>query len=354
MVPDTVKGTNTYQAMAKKGFLTKATYSNWLWMTGILVVSASILLTYAFFPDAASARMDNTVFEHFPGFDFVSGWIYGYLDSLWLRYLIAFFSIIGGAVLVQFLSSDNRLVRVRSFFPFFLYCLITAAFFPHVSPLRTYVAALFLLAACLRVFSVVERQDISRALFDASLFLGMASLTLNRLTWLLPFFWVAAAQQQPLTVKNLLASLIGFGTIYWMIAGVSVLLWDFRYLQHWADNVWAFDWMQWHTVTPLAATLLVFLTLVLIVAFSSFMQQRNQDKLRTRNQLYGVMILWIGAATLWLTAFTSNTAFLLLTLMPAVIFWAHFFSLKDNRFSRLLFLLLLLLCGFVSLFYTPF
>jgi len=85
----------------------------------------------------------------------VSNGLYGLLDSIELRYLIAFLSIIAGGVLLQYLSTDNRLVRVRSFFPFFFYCLLAAAFFPYISPLRTYVATLFFIGACWRAFSVV-------------------------------------------------------------------------------------------------------------------------------------------------------------------------------------------------------
>lgn len=336
-----------------KGFLTKATYSNWLWISGILVLLISITLTYFAYPEAASAQMDTSVFEHFPGFNYVSDGLYSLLDSTLLRYIIAFLSIVSGAVLLQYLSTDNRLVRVRSFFPFFLYCLTAAAFFPHVSPLRTYIAALFLIGASLRVFSVVERKDMGRILFDVSLLLGLASLTINRLTWLLPFFWLAASQLQPLTLKNLLASLVGFGTIYWLIGGVSFLLDDFRYLQHWADNVWGWDWMAFKAVTPVSFAFLSGLALLLVIAVGGFMGQRNQDKLRTRNQLYGVVFLWLGFKALWLTAAKANTAFLFLLMIPTLLFWAHYFSLRDSRFARLLFTMLLVFCVLVFLCYTP-
>jgi hypothetical protein len=259
-----------------------------------------------------------------------------------------------GAVLLQYLSTDNRLVRVRSFFPFFLYCLIAAALFPHVSPLRTYVSALFLIGANLRVFSVVERKDMGRALFDASLLLGLASLTINRLTWLLPFYWFAAFQLQSLTLKNILSSIIGFVTIYWLIGGVSFLLDDFNYLRLWADNVWAFEWMAFKTVSPSSFAFLCGLALVLIVAVGAFIGQRNQDKLRTRNQLYGFMVLWLGSKVLWISAAKANAAFLFLLMIPTLVFWAHYFSLRDSRFARLLFVALLVLCLLAFLFYTPF
>lgn len=337
-----------------KGFLTKATFSNWLWVSGVLVLATSILFTYFIIPEAPSAQVDKTVFEHFPGFNFVSNGLYDLLDSIELRYFIAFLSIIAGGVLLQYLSTDNRLVRVRSFFPFFLYCLLAAAFFPYISPLRTYVATLFFIGACWRAFSVVERNEMNRALLDASLLLGLASLTLNRLTWLLPFFWMAASQQQSLTVKNLLSSLIGFGSIYWLIAGFSFLLGDFRYLQHWAENVWQFSWMNWQGVTVTTFVFLMGLALVLIVAVVSFMGQRNQDKLRTRNQLFGIMLLWLGAKLIWLSASEANTAFLFVLTIPTMVFWAHYFSLRDNRFSRFLFFFFMVFCGLVFLFYSPF
>lgn len=337
-----------------KGFLTRVTYSNGLWISGVLVLLTSMLLTFLFNTDAPSAQVDKTVFSYFPGFKYVSDGLYSLLDHTWLRYLIAFLSIITGAVLLQYLSTDNRLVRVRSFFPFFLYCLISAALFPHVSPLRTYVAALFLIGANLRIFSVLERNEMGRALFDASLLLGLASLVINRLTWLLPFYWLAAFQQQSLNLKTILSSLMGFGSIYWLIGGASFLLDDFNYLRLWADNVWSIEWMAVNRVTPTTVAFLCGLALILIIAVGSFMGQRNQDKLRTRNQLYGFLWLWLGMKALWITAAKSNTAFLSLLMIPTLIFWAHYFSLKDNRFSRLLFVVLLVFCVLVFGFYSPF
>ncbi|OPZ97838.1 MAG: hypothetical protein BWY72_01073 [Bacteroidetes bacterium ADurb.Bin416] len=220
--------------------------------------------------------------------------------------------------------------------------------------MRTYVAALFLIGANLRIFSVLERNEMGRALFDASLLLGLASLVINRLTWLLPFYWLAAFQQQSLNLKTILSSLMGFGSIYWLIGGASFLLDDFNYLRLWADNVWSIEWMAVNRVTPTTVAFLCGLALILIIAVGSFMGQRNQDKLRTRNQLYGFLWLWLGMKVLWITAAKSNTAFLSLLMIPTLIFWAHYFSLKDNRFSRLLFVVLLVFCVLVFGFYSPF
>ncbi len=326
-----------------KGFLSRITYNNWLWVFGLLSLLLSVLfipLTSGNFAGISSAflRLDLL-----PGCE---GLFKGLSDKSSTPLLYHFSSmvmIVIGGVLVQHLSSNRRLIRVRSFFPFFWYCVLAASFIPHVEHSGTFTAAALLIGAIYRVFSATEKKEMNRSIFDGSLLLALASILMYRLVWMLPFFWLAAANIQSLNIRNICASLIGFTSVYWIIAGISFLYGDYRFLLNWVENSLTFSLMDFSALSPVAIAYLFFMGLLLLISFGTFVQQQNQDKLLTRKNLYGVLMLWVGFFGLWLTSPVPNTDFLFLQMIPTLIYFAHFFSLNDRLFTRVLFFIQLTL-----------
>jgi len=333
-----------------KGFLSRMMYNNWLWILGLLLLLLSVV--YHTLTNGASTGSLRTIFilEELPGIGGIVEALRNFFSNLVLKNAFSLVAVVIGAIIIQHFSSNNRLIRVRSFFPFFWYCVLAASLFPYVDQPSVYVAAILLVGACYRIFSVSEKMDMNRALFDASLLLALASIAFNRLTWLLPFFWLAASCVQSLSIRNVAASLVGFALLYWIIGGISYVQGDYRYLLSWLDGMWEFKLMDFSALSPIAVMYLIFMGLLFLISVGSFVQQQNQDKLTTRNNLYAVLILWLGGMSIWLTTSSSNTAVLFLLTIPTLIFFSHFFSLKDGLFTRVLFFVQLT-CSLLAFFF---
>lgn len=324
-----------------RGVLSRIMYNKWLWILGLLLLLFSFIHQLAIADALVPASPWVYPLDLFPGF---SGLIVSAqsLSSSAVEPVISLVALLAGGLMIQFLSSNYRLVRVRSFFPFFLYCVVGATFFPYVSQPFIYIASVLLLGACLRIFSVTEEKEMNRALFDAAILIAMASLAFSRLLWLLPFFWLAVSRSHSIRFSHLLASVLGFVSLYWLVGGLSFVFSDYRLIQNMVQQLLVFEPINLSDFTPVAMVYLAFAGFLFLVAFTSFIRQQNQDKLLTRNNLYAVFVLWLGGLLLWLMSPSSDKVYLFLLTIPTLVFYAHYFSLNDGVFARLLFYLYLL------------
>lgn len=334
-----------------KGFLSRIMYNNWLWVLGLLLLLLSFVYQTFTSNGITGDSQSGFPLELLPGLTGVVVTVRSFFSTLILKNAFSLLLIIAGGLLIQLFTSNNRLIRVRSFFPFFLYCVAGASLFSYVNQPLVFVAGVLLVGACLRIFSVSDQKDMNRALFDASFLIALASLTFNRLLWLLPFFWLIAALVHSINIRNLIASLFGFVSLYWLVGGLSYLFDDYRYLRNSLHSIVEVEWIDFSNFTPVAVLYMVFMGLLFLIAFVSFIQQQHQDKLSTRNNLYAILILWLGSLAMWLTASSSNTAFLFLLSIPTLVFFAHFYSLKDGAFARLLFFMHLMVSVLAFFFF---
>lgn len=325
-----------------KGFLNRIVYNNWLWILGVLYLVLFVAIHTLVGNQSSVALSSEFPLERLPGLGGMVQTVRGFFSSILFKNAFSLVAILTGGILMQFFSSDNRLIRVRSYFPFFWYCVLGATLFPYVDQPLVYVVGILQVGACFRFFSITEKREMNRVLFDASFLLALGSLAFNRLIWMLPFFWMAAANVQALSFKNIASSLVGFFSLYWLIGGVSYLFDDYRFLLHAWYSISAIKLIDFSVLSPIAVVYLVFMGIMLLISFGSFVQQQNQDKLSTRNNMYAVLIFWLGGLGIWLTTLSSNTALLFLAGIPTLVFYAHFYSIRDSVVVRILFILQLL------------
>jgi len=329
----------------KKGFLTNIVYSNGLWIAGLLLLLLSVIGNIVYF----GVETKNVLIPAFSG-------LYGQdilgfqLDQLFrntlVGYIFRFLMLLGSAIILQNISSDYRLIRVRSFFPFFLFCVFSATILPAIPLDGSSISCLLLCWSFFRLFAVEENGSANRAVFDAMVLLAIASLFHCRLLFLLPVFWMVMGVLQIFSFKSFLASIIGFLSVFWIIGGVSFLLEDYTFLLNYVNELVAFDLVDFNSFSTAEIAYISFVGILMISAMVSFWPRQNLDKLRTRNYLNSILLLWFSFLVLWL--FSGNDMGILLMLFClSSLMAAHFFSLMDTRYSRALFVLFILLSIFV-------
>ncbi|MDD2611603.1 MAG: hypothetical protein PHR38_02315 [Bacteroidales bacterium] len=324
----------------KKGFLTKIAYSNGLWIAGLL------LLLFSVFGNMFYSFTDSRIVE-IPAFaELYGSEIFGFPLDLLLRnqlfgHILRFLLLLGSALLLQYISSEFRLIRVRSFFPFFLFCVFSATIIPAVPFDGSSIACFLFCWSCSRLFYALD-GSVNHVVFDASALLTMASLFQSKIIYILVVFWLVMGILQVFSFKSFCASIFGMMSIYWIIGGVSFLMDDYHFIMTYSQSLISFEFVDFNSFSPAEIAYTSFLGLLMISAMVSFWPRQNLDKLRTRNYLNSVLLLWFSLLALWL--FSGNGFGILLLLFSlSSLMAAHFFSLIDIRFSRALFILFIVL-----------
>lgn len=322
----------------KRGFLTRVAYNNGLWVSGLLLLFLSV------FSDIQNAKIP---FESILNVqDIFGSQILPFFQNGFLIRSVRFLLLLGCALLLQSVSSEYRLIRIRSFFPFFLFCILSATILP-VLPLNgASFSCFFFCWACFRLFAASETTSTNRAVFDASFLFAVASLFQSRLLYLLPVTWIALGIMQALNTKSFFSSLLGSLCVFWIIGGLSFLFQDYSFLSAFSWDLVSFKLIDYTTFSPAEITYISFLLILMISAMASFLPRQNLDKLLTRNFLNSVLLIWFALLALWLFS-GNNMGYLLLLFCLTSLIAAHFFSLIDTRYSRFMFFAFLILSAIV-------
>jgi hypothetical protein len=321
----------------KKSVLSQLVYSNLLWGSGLLLLTAACIVDIVLFQTSGVYPMGS--------YGIISPDIVGAQKAFkWIQLpvwqsAIGWLIVLGSAIGIQFIASEFRLIRVRSYFPFFLVCLLAAAIVPLLTMGGGWLANLLLVYSFQRLLVSAERSKSGRASFDATLLLGIASLFEFRLAYLLPVYWLIMMVLQSMNMRSFWSSVLGFGVVAWLIAGISFLLEDFRVMTiFWSEiqNVHLVNVLELSHSEMAFIGLMLFLVLVSMTAFWS---KQHLEKLKTRNNLNSFFLFWMGLLALWLISSNDSFALLHVTTFSALLI-AHFFSLTDSLFARLLFFLL--------------
>ena len=196
--------------------------------------------------------------------------------------------------------------------------------------------------SCLRLFAALETGPVNRSVFDASALLALASIFEIKVLFILPVFWLVMGILQILSFKSFLASLIGALSIFWIVGGVSFLLEDYNFIVSLSKDIISFELVDFTSFSSAEIAYVFFLGVLMISAMSSFWPRQHLDKLRTRNYLNSVLVLWFALLGLWF--FSGNDMGILLFLFSMSSLMAgYFFSLIDTMYSRVLLISLVVL-----------
>jgi hypothetical protein len=323
----------------KRGFLTNITYKNVLWMTGLVLLVAAAVVNhlYVFSPESI---VQNNVFKAINESVLLRFNITNPLRGNVVDHLFQFLYLMGAGFLLQYISSEFRLIRVRSFFPIFLFCVLAAAFLPVIPLNGAALSCLLFCLVCLSLFRSLESGLESRGAFNASVLLALAALFQSRLLYLMPSIWMVMSILQVLNYRSFLASLLGLISIAWIVSGLCFLTGEYGFIKIFFTDLTAFRVIDFSELSKAEIAYALFLVVLIISALVSFWPKQHLDKLRTRNYLNSILLLWFSLFILWLFS-AKDLGYVLPLLSLTALFIAHFFSLVDNLYSRFMFFALI-------------
>jgi len=244
-----------------------------------------------------------------------------------LLYLLLCFVILG-------LNEVFSFIRVRTILPSF-FCQITGGlllrpylFFPGI------IVALLVIAAVFFSFKLLMEEHPKYA-FNVSLLLFTAALFSFSSVWLLIVFWLFAYVGNVFSFRVFLASLLGalasafYAIIGFGIAGSEHLL--LEYVQN-SFNLFAVDF---HFSLP-KILYLTFTGFLILLSLIDFMLVRSQENIKPRKEFSYIIMLFISTLVLIILSVPDSGTLLWLLVVFGSFLLGRYFSLKNNRFTRVL------------------
>lgn len=242
-----------------------------------------------------------------------------------------------GYLMIETNTAFN-LIRTRTTFHLTVYFLLaTALVFLHPFEWGNLMPILFMIIIS-QLFKSYESSVAAVPVYHAFLFTGLGSLIFPQLVYYLPLFMGSMFSFRAISLKSLLAALLGLLTPYWFLFGytfyfdqMSVFYEPLKEIIHlYPINYGAiplYEWISWGFITLLSMTSGVH---YLFVAY--------QDKTRTR-----IYLTFLVVAVVWTILFGILQPQHLHDLMHihivlTAILTGHLFSLTRNRFSSICFI----------------
>lgn len=302
---------------------------------GRFTLPSSILLSLACWTVAATTLPLRTITDHSTG--------YSLWHMLGLPHLSAGASLVAGyllygltAWLLIVLNNTYAIIRMRASVQTTVYLLLVAVC-PTLHPLHAgNVAALALLLALYFLFGSYQHSQPAAGVFHAFVFLGLGSMVLPQLTFLVPVFWIGAYNFKALQPKSFVASLLGWSLPYWFLLGHAYCHGQMELFYQPFHELARFtpvgrEWSL-HEVATLA-----YLLVLLAVSAGHCLVAGYEDKMRTRSYLHFLIFLSICLLAFMVLQPPLVVRLLPLLLVPASVLIGHLFVLTSSRASNVFF-----------------
>lgn len=215
------------------------------------------------------------------------------------------------------------------------------------------VCSLFLL------FRTYQQPKVEGQTFYAFLILGAGSLVFAPLVLLLlPLWYIMGAYMRTLSLRTMLASILGLVCPYWLLLAAGTLdlhIWQYitgeipaQYRAFFAPEIWNIYYVEPDVFVTNHLDALVTLALLLILTILTTLHYRRTDyldKIRTRMYLHTFRLLqvfFVAFVGVWPEYFYTTGHLLMIT---TAVFASHYFALAKGRWADAFFALTIVLFG---------
>ena len=268
--------------------------------------------------------------------------ICGAIQHQWWIQLVCF---ILSTYLMVLLNNFNALIRVysRAITSAFIILSCVACFlFPS---LEGGIVTLGLIASLTTLFSTYQNREAAGWIYYTFLILGMASLAKVHLLVLIPIYWVLMVFISSLSLRTVIASVLGLLTPYWIV--IAAVLFHYQgdltpFISHFQPLADTAIFAAYNSI-PLSHYLTyAFLVILTVTGIVHFLRTSYNDKIRTRQLYYSIMFFNIVVLVL-IPLFPLHYDLLF---RPAIILTSpligHFVALTHTKVTNIAFYVILI------------
>ncbi len=270
----------------------------------------------------------------------VYNWIYDGLSGLTLlSKLIAFILVLLQAIIVNGITNQYNLLGFRSYLPGIFFMLITANFpeYQVVHPML--IANLLFLAVWERLASITEKSNTYKAFFNASFFLGLATLFYPNYLYLVIIVISGMVFNRISHPREFIMIIVGFVAVWYFYFTINYIM--FNKLQ--LDGIhFRFEFIN-KPFSTLRSGQLVFLSyVVVLMVIASFRLSAfvSNVKIQIRRNLK-ILFIWFVLGLVIFLFTDSSFEFIYTCAVPVAFLFAMLLSNLDKKwFPEIIWLLL--------------
>lgn len=275
----------------------------------------------------------------------------------WAMHFHFFSAIVGGIIVLTLAFSwnafinSNSLLKQSSYFPALIFVLLASCRSSLICFYPSLIASLFLMLAIRRLAAGYKKDKALSEVFDAGLFIGIASLFYIPLVVFVVFLWIAILTIRSLIWREWVAALIGFALPFAFILAYHYIFfapapfWSnkFNIITSGYRSSWSFSWEEW--------VMLIAFVGISLASFWLFFN-KMQDNVVKAQKIWALMLWFVFFALLsvFLSPQRDARSLAVLILPVSLIFSNYFLKAKSVIWPEFLFLCLLATVG-ISLFF---
>jgi hypothetical protein len=244
------------------------------------------------------------------------------------------------AFLIAQMNNRFTIIRTRTFLPIFVFLLLVCSWNETHAFIAAHISLTFFILALFNFFSMEKNQNASEQAFMGSFFISLAGILINPYLLLIPVSWIGFIIFQSFSLRTFLASVFGTLVPWIFFFVIEYSLQNKLNLPELFVSNFNFNLsFSTFSITRLIYTGLI--AIILIISLFGLRSISNSDALSTRNKLNFLILLFV--AVLLLSIFSRNqlSAFLLPLALIFSLLVSHPFTLKQNTFYSIVFILLI-------------
>ena len=290
----------------------------------------------------------NTYKINMPFFNTLWGWA---VDIKTFSVGIGIIIIMAHAFIWNAFINRNNILKQSSNFPAFFFVLLASCKSSLVGFYPSLLASFFLMLAIRRLAAGYKKEKALSEVFDAGIFVGIASLFYLPVAVFVLFLWIAILIMRSLMWREWVAALIGFilpfgftlayhylfytPELFWYTKLVAVIS---NYRLH-----WSFNWHEW---------MLILIIVPLCIASYWLLVNKMAENIVKTQKIWSLMLWYTFFASLSVVISPQRDAHsLIIFVMPvSLIFSNYFLKTKSPIWAEFLFICLLAVTG-LNLFF---
>ena len=246
------------------------------------------------------------------------------------------------AFLVAQINNRFTLIKTRTFLPLLIFLLLMGTWNETHIVNGSHISLTLFILSLFYFLNMYRDKKASEMAFMGSLLIGIASIIINPLIFLIPVFWIGFIIFQSFSLRTFLATLFGI-LAPWVIYFSGLFFFhqqiEFRQLLDANFNLSLGD-------LHLSISRIIYFSstcIILIITLLGMFSITNSDAIRTRNYLNFFIIIMVSMGILSVIFQNQLTSFLPIIAFLYAFLASYAFTLKTNNFYGILFIVFVVL-----------
>lgn len=253
-------------------------------------------------------------------------------DYIWISKIIGLSLVLVLVLMITHLNTEFLIISQRSYLPAIFFISITVAHFSFFSYHPIFFAAIFLVMIIEKLINIYKSDKTSFEIFDAAIYLSLATLFYFPIFFLFPFLFIALAIMKPFNWREWLFIVIGYILPFYFYYAILYLS-DFKLY-----NIFPYIKIYLlHTCTDAFTIVekikLYFLFALILIASFYLIQHIGSYKIIIRKTYYVLFVLFVNLLFLYKFIPSVSKELFVLMAIPVSYLLSNYFI--DNRKNRL-------------------